>query len=121
MILALNDSGITSFTQFLTVLLIFVGVLFLTYFTTKWVAGYQKGKMMTGNIHVIETLKLTQNKYIQIVNIGDKYFAIAIAKDNISIIGELNEESLVIPEDGSQGEAMDFKKILENCKSFVKK
>ena len=121
MLLALNnDSSITSITQFLTVLLIFVGILFLTYYTTKWVAGYQKGKMMSGNIHVLETMKISQTKYLQIVSIGDKCFAIAVSKDNVTLLGEINEESIVIPETVTDN-TTDLKKILENCKNFTSK
>jgi len=33
-----------SYLQFITVLILFVFVLVITYVTTKWIAGYQKGK-----------------------------------------------------------------------------
>ncbi|MBQ7972767.1 MAG: flagellar biosynthetic protein FliO [Lachnospiraceae bacterium] len=112
-----STRGINSIAQFFTVLLIFVGVLALTYFTTRWVATYQKGKMLSSNINVIETLKITANKYIQIVKIGDKYFAVAIGKDEIHLIGEISEESLKIPETQNMN-APGFKEILENAKNF---
>lgn len=119
MLLALdgNSRGINSFAQFLTVLIIFIGVLALTYFTTRWVATYQKGKMMSGNIQVLETFKITQNKYIQIVRIGEHYYAIAIGKDDITMLGELREDEIHIPEDAGMPK-MDFKQLLENAKSM---
>lgn len=118
MLLALDSSnGVNSFAQFLTVLLIFVGVLALTYFTTRWVASYQKGKMMSGNIQVLETFKITQNKYIQIVRIGEHYYAIAIGKDDITMLGELKEEEIHIQEDTGMPK-MDFKQLLENAKNM---
>ena len=119
MLLALDSSyGINSFAQFLTVLVIFVGVLALTYFTTRWVASYQKGKMMSGNIRVVETFKITQNKYIQIVQIGEHYYAIAIGKDNITMLGELKEEEIHLSEDMGAMPKMDFKQLLENAKNM---
>ena len=118
MLLALDSSnGINSFAQFLTVLLIFVGVLALTYFTTRWVASYQKGKMMSGNIQVLETFKITQSKYIQIVRIGEHYYALAIGKDDITMLGELKEEEIHIQEDSGMPK-MDFKQLLENAKNM---
>ncbi len=118
MLLALDSSnGINSFAQFLTVLIIFVGVLALTYFTTRWVASYQKGKMMSGNIQVLETFKITQSKYIQIVRIGEHYYAIAIGKDDITMLGELKEEEIHIQEDSGMPK-MDFKQLLENAKNM---
>ena len=119
MLLALDgSSGINSFAQFLTVLIIFVGVLALTYFTTRWVASYQKGKMMSGNIQVLETFKITQNKYIQIVRIGEHYYAIAVGKDNITLLGEIQEEEIHIPENNGALPQIDFKQLLENAKSM---
>ena len=119
MLLALDSSsGINSFAQFLTVLIIFVGVLALTYFTTKWIATYQKGKMMSGNIQVLETLKITQNKYIQIVRVGEHFYAIAIGKDNMTLLGELSEEEIHIQEDTGMVPNMNFKQLLENAKNM---
>ncbi len=119
MLLALDSSnGINSFAQFLTVLIIFIGVLALTYFTTRWVASYQKGKMMSGNIQVLETFKITQNKYIQIVRIGEHYYAIAIGKDNITMLGELSEDEIHISDNLGVIPKMDFKQLLENAKSM---
>ncbi|MBQ8246792.1 MAG: flagellar biosynthetic protein FliO [Lachnospiraceae bacterium] len=119
MLLALDSSsGINSFAQFLTVLIIFIGVLALTYFTTRWVASYQKGKMMSGNIQVLETFKITQNKYIQIIRIGDHLYAIAIGKDTITLLGELSEDEIHIQEASGVMPNMDFKQLLENAKNM---
>ena len=119
MLLALDSSsGINSFAQFLTVLIIFIGVLALTYFTTRWVASYQKGKMMSGNIQVLETFKITQNKYIQIIRIGDHLYANAIGKDTITLLGELSEDEIHIQEASGVMPNMDFKQLLENAKNM---
>lgn len=121
MLLALNSStGINSVAQFFTVLLIFAGVLALTYFTTRFVAGYQKSKMSSGNINVLETFRISNNKYIQIVRVGDKVFAVAFAKDSVTLLGELNEDSLSFPESGEDF-SMDFKEVFKNATNFKKK
>ena len=44
-----------TFAQFITVLVIFAFVLFLTAAVTKWIAGYQKTQNKNRNIEVIET------------------------------------------------------------------
>lgn len=121
MLLALHDStlGVSSFAQFVTVIIIFLLVLALCYFTTRWVAGYQKGKMLSGNINVLETFRLTNNKYIQIVKIGDKIFAVAYSKDSVALLGELNEDSLTFNGDLSQVPTPvgDFKSIFNKVKN----
>ena len=119
MLLALDsNTGINSVTQFFTVLLIFIGVLALTYFSTKWIATYQKGKMFSNNITVIETYKITANKFLQIVKIGGKFFAIAIAKDSVTFLGELSEDDLTLPEVSGESISPDFSSILEKAKKF---
>ena len=119
MLLGLNSTGgVNSIAQFITVFVIFLAVLALTYFSTKWIATYQKGKMFSSNITVIETFKITTNKYIQIVRIGEKYYAIAIGKDTITLLGELSEDEIHIPEDSSMMPKVDFKQLLENAKNL---
>lgn len=93
-LLQTRTSGFSNFMQLLGVLLIFIFVLVITYFTTKWIAGYQKNKSYNKNLRVIETLKLTQNKYIQIVEAGDVYLVIGIGKDEITMLTTLTEEQL---------------------------
>lgn len=119
MLLGMDSStGINSVAQFLTVLLIFVGVLALTYFSTKWIASYQKGKMFSSNITVIETYKITTNKFIQIIRIGESYYAIAIGKDEITMLGEIKEDELNFQQAAQSVANMDFKNIFEKAKNF---
>lgn len=87
-------STLDYFFQMLTLLFIFIVILALTYFTTKFIAGYQKGKGVERNIEVIETHKITSNKYIQIIRAGDKYFAVGVGKDEIHMLTEIEPEKL---------------------------
>lgn len=124
MLLALHDStlGISSFAQFVTVILIFLLVLALCYFTTRWVAGYQKGKMLSGNINVLETFRVANKKFIQIVKIGDKCFAVCYNKDSVVLLGEINEDSLEFSEVSGEipTPVADFKTILNKVKNEKK-
>ncbi|NLL80149.1 MAG: flagellar biosynthetic protein FliO [Clostridiales bacterium] len=104
--------------QFFTVLIIFIAVLALTYYTTKWTANYQKGKLSSKNIEVIETYKLTTNKYIQIVRIGEKYLVLALCKDTITMLTELNESEIQRLEE-SKEKGLRFQDVLE--KAGIKK
>lgn len=104
-----------SFLQFLTVLVIFILVLAITVYTTKWIANYQKGQGAGKNIEVIESNRVGQNKLIEIVRIGDKYVAIGLGKDEITMLTELDKSQITIPEQGSNG-VMSFKEIFEKKK-----
>ena len=93
-LLAGVSSGVESFAQLLGLLVVFVLILVLTYYTTKWIASYQKGHSYNKNLKIIETLRLTTNKYIQIVEAGDVYLVIAIGKDGVTFLTQLTKEQL---------------------------
>ena len=90
----LTSTGESIF-QLLVVLFCFVIVLALTYYTTRWIAGDQKSHSFHKNLAVVETLKLTNNKFIQLIQVGkDTYYVIAIGKDEISFLGQVDQEQL---------------------------
>lgn len=100
--------------QFITVVVIFILVLGITYLTTKWLAGYQKEKSAGSNVEVLETARITANKYIQIVRCADKYLAIAVCKDTVTVLAELEPEQIRISE-GRQNIKPDFKEMLKKA------
>ncbi len=110
MLLAISSRA-DSYVQFLTVLLLFVFVLFITFLTTRWIANYQKSKICGGNIEIIETTRVTSNKYLQIVRAGNKYVLIAVGKDEIHMLTELSAEELTFQKENSVS-IRDFSKIL---------
>lgn len=109
-----------SYFQFITVLVLFVFVLGITYITTRWIANYQKGKTAGGNLEVVETMRITSNKYVQIVRAGNKYLVIAVGKDEIHMLAELSEDELMFADTGA-GSDMDFGSILDKFKRLSRK
>lgn len=95
LILMSGGSTFDSVVRLIGVVLIFLFVLVATYATTRWIANYQQTSAKNRNIRVIETYRLNSNKYIQIVHVGGKYLAIAVSKDNVSVLTELNEEEII--------------------------
>lgn len=110
----LTAGGYDSFLDLITVLFIFAFVIAITLFTTKYIANYQKVQNAGKNIDVLETYKIAQTKYIQIVKIGAKYVAIAVSKDTVTLLTELQEEQLTFPEIENQGKS--FKEVLASLK-----
>lgn len=90
----LAAASLDSFVQLITVLIIFVFVLILTYFTTRWMAGIQKGRSFNRNLKIIETISVGNNKMISIVEAGAKYIVVSIGKDEVNFLTELKEEEL---------------------------
>ena len=119
MVIASMSSRIEAFAQLLTLLIIFIFVLAVTYYVTRFVGNYQKNKLSGSNINILETMRIANNKYIQIVKIGSRVFYIAVAKDNVSYLCELDEDELIYKE-SSSGKMLinndNFKEILEKFK-----
>lgn len=109
-----------SYLQFITVLILFVFVLLITYWTTRWIANYQKGKATNGNLEVIETCRISSNKYVQILRVGEKYLVIAIGKDEIYMLAELKEEDLVIRQSSGE-QVLSFAGVFEQMKKLKEK
>ena len=87
-------SSLDSFVQLITVLVIFIFVLIITYFTTRWMAGIQKGRSFNKNLRIIETISAGNNKMISIVQAGEKYLVGSIGKDEVHYLTELKQEEL---------------------------
>lgn len=121
---AVQASRLNNLAEILSLLLILVFVLSLTYFVTRWVAVYQKGQIKGRNLQVIETLRVTNNKFIQIVKAGDEYLVIAIGKDEMHLLTRLTKEQLEkLPANDSDKEfsAVNFKDVLEKVKEHLPK
>lgn len=123
MVLLEISSGWESFFQLIGTLLIFLFVLVLTYLATKWIAGYQQGITFQKNIQVIETFRVNNNKFIQIIQVGRKYLVISVCKDTINVLTELTEEQLTYfpsAEDRKEVNLNEsFQEILENLKKKI--
>lgn len=114
------SQGINTAAQFVTVLLIFVFVLAITYATTRWIANYQKSRNFAKNIEAVETYQIAPNKYIQIVKVGEKYLAIGVCKDSMTLLKELEPEEIQLPEN-SISNTLTFKEVLEKAKNLKQK
>ena len=121
MILSGLSDRAESFTQFLTVFLVFVLVLALTYFTTKFVGNYQKARSVNRNFEVIETYRITNGKYLQIVKIGEKYVVIGIGKDDITSICELSADDIKPVAAQSTQTTEVFKSVLDKARQRLSK
>ncbi|MCR4716845.1 MAG: flagellar biosynthetic protein FliO [Lachnospiraceae bacterium] len=98
MLLSVTDSGfmnvLESIGQLLVLLLILAFVLALAYYASKWTARFQNTYSKGSNMEVIETIRLQDGKYLQIVKVADKYVVIGLGKESISYICELSPDSV---------------------------
>lgn len=118
MLLSSTSKRFDSIGQLLTVTLIFIFVLALTYFATKLTAGLQRGRLAGSNVEILETFKIAPTKYIQVVKIGKKYYSYVVCKDTVTLLGELTEDDIAAP--GGEGTEpvvnINFKEIFDKFK-----
>lgn len=99
--------------QLLGLAIVFVLILIATYYTTKWIGKNSVNQPHANNINVVETFRLSQNKYIQIVKAGkDKYLVIAVSKDSVEFLTELSEDELDFTKPDKQG-VISFTEVLK--------
>lgn len=110
--MVLLTGGSSGYAQFITVLLLFVVVLGITAAVTKWMANYQKQQSANENIEVIETTRIANNKYIQIIRAGGRYMVIAVCKDTVTMLGEIPEEQL---KEKPPAQRLSFKELLDKA------
>ena len=106
------------YAQFIAVLIVFLLVLAVTAFTTKWMADYQKQQKNGANIELLEATRISNNKYIQLVKVGEVFFAIAVCKDTVTLLGEIPKEQIICTNTGNRA-GFGFKDLFD--KALAKK
>ena len=115
----LTTAAYSGIAQFITVFVLFALVLWVTWAVTKWTAGYQKGKWAGGNIEMLESFRIASDKYVQIIRVADTYLAIAVAKDTVTLLAQLDESKLSLKED-TAGVKASFQELLEKVREKKK-
>ena len=116
--LAAAQNSIQSLFELLGLILVFVIVLVVCYYTTKFVAGRQLVQKKMGNFEILETFAIAQNKYLQLVRMGNKYVVISVSKDIISYITEIDESEVCQIQNSTSVSGKSFKEFLSG---FTKK
>ncbi len=94
----MSSSG-ENFFRFLVALFVFIVVIIATYFVSRWTAGYQKSRLSVRNFEVVDSLRISANKYLMIVRVGrEKYYSIGVGKDEMVMLGELSREEVLLPD-----------------------
>jgi len=116
--LAAAQNSIQSLFELLGLILIFVIVLVVCYYTTRFVAGRQLVQKKIGNFEVVETFPVAQNKYLQLIRMGNKYVVISVSKETITYITEIDETQVCQIQNSTSVSGKSFKEVLSG---FTKK
>ena len=115
MVLMFTSSDIQMIGRFICLFLLFAFVLFLAYIAARITGSFQSNVMnKQSNIRVIEVFRVSANKTIEIIMVGERYLAIAVCKDNVTLLTELDSSELILQE--KTLEPLDFSQILEKMK-----
>lgn len=115
MIILTASGSLESFVQFITILLLFLFVLIITYVVTRWVSGIQKIQMTGKNMELVETMRISNSKYLQIVRTGEKYLVIAVCKDTVTMLSELSADEIFLSSETEEN-SLSFREILDKIK-----
>jgi len=118
--LATAQNSIQSLFELLGIILIFVIVLVVCYYTTRFVAGRQLVQKKIGNFEIIETYPLSQNKYLQLIRMGNKYVVLSVAKDTVNFVTEIEESEVCQMPKTTTVPGKSFKEILSGLSTKAK-
>lgn len=99
--------------QLFFLILIFIFVMFLAYYFTKFISNSKYGALKNSNLKIVESISVGPQSYLHIVRAGEKLILIGVTKERVSYLCEIDKDSLNLEEKED-----NFQKTLEN---FIKK
>ncbi|MCM1272220.1 MAG: flagellar biosynthetic protein FliO [Clostridium sp.] len=106
--------------QFIKLILIFVVILILAYYATRFVAKYHSNSLVgkTG-LKIVESMSVGNNKFIVIAQINGSYYALGVGKDEITFIDKLSDYTPRVSEGMTvdDGSKKSFKDVLAQLSS----
>lgn len=106
-----SPSALSSILQILGLLVLFILIIVAAIFATKWLSKVTQGSFSAKNISIVETFKISPTKYIQIICVAKKYFAIAVSKEDVTLLGELERDNIDF--ESANKELISFKDMLD--------
>lgn len=106
--------------QFFFLIIVFIGVLYLAYLSTKFIAKNRINALNGNNIKVIESVFVGGQASVQLIKIGEQYFLISVCKDNVSFLTEVKPESIVEKKEDNANPTLSFESYLKDYISKLK-
>lgn len=91
-------------------LVVFIVILALAYYVSKFISVQNSSLQRNKNLKVIESVQVAPHKYIQLIQVGNKFYAIAVTKDNITKIDEVDKKEIDLT--GISHKEISFRKVL---------
>jgi flagellar protein FliO/FliZ len=97
--------------------LLLILILIAAYYTSKFVGRWKLKEIKSSNFNVVDTYRIDSNKMLQIIKVANKFLIIAVGKDTITYISELNEADITFKKDMDSHQKVSFNKIFEKIKN----
>ena len=89
-----GTTGVESVLKLIGLILLCIIIIAASYYTTRFVGKRQAGMTGDSNFKPLDIYRINQNKYLQLIAVGKRYFVIAVSKDNVQLIAELQEDDI---------------------------
>lgn len=89
-----------------------------SFFTTRFIGRRQQGAYAGSNFQSLDVYRISPNKYLQLIKVGEHYIVIAVSKDGITKIAELDESEVKQKEPQAPG--VTFKEVLDKIRNKTK-
>ena len=107
----------SSFGRSFVYLLIFIALMALAYYATRYFTSKMRGTPY-GNLKVVEGLGVGQHGNVLLVKAGKKYILIGVTKEKITFLTELGEEDLILNESAAPAKFESYlKNFMKNKKN----
>ncbi len=112
----MQDNGNTTL-YYLGILIVFCGILFLAWLTTKFIGKKVSGERRNKSMRIVETLSLGVDRNLLLVQVGEKFYLLASSRGRTDFMSEVN------PGDISKDEvkASDFQNIFSRYSGLGEK
>ncbi len=95
-----QPNSLTGNFQLVSQIVCVIFVLISAYFLTKLIANGKLVKKGNSNISIVESIGVGYQSSILLLKVGKKYILVGVSKDKITFLTEINNEEIVIDEQG---------------------
>ena len=113
------SSNFAALGQFFSIIAIFIFILFLTYYTTKFIANFKMKSTSKGNISIIETISIGTS-HLHIIKVSNQHFLVSSSKDGFKFMTEIKDfepQNISLTENSKQNFIEYFNKHLGKLKN----
>lgn len=108
--LEFSDTRLGNIASLFGIIVVCILVIAASYFFTRFVGGKQLSQQKNSNFKTMDTFQLGQNKYLMLIQVGKRYFVIAVCKETVTMLSEIAKEDITVLRESGQG-AASFKSI----------